>query len=543
MRPMGGLSNAPELSAGPALFERAPAGSPWPATVLAMGIFAALSLAAAVMSEGFLEADACTHYLYSRFALYEPPLLTDVWGRPFCTIIYMAPALLGARLGVRIFSMLMALAIALITMRIARNQGHRWPVLALVFLLGQPLLFLHSFAELTELPFALLVALALWAYQVRNWWALAALVGLMPTSRPEGFGFIALAAVALVLHRRWYLVPILLIPVAVWSFAGWVMFGMVGPWYIKWWRWLIEQWPYAGQSLYKPGAIVHFLVMLPAIVSPAAFPAVLLGIWRGLRIPAGEPLLLSGCGRAIFGPDHRLRVQWVIVLTALGILAGHSLLYWAGRMASNGELRYMLVVSPMWALLAAAGWEWAFERFDWRRPVLWAGLGVLASVLANVKYPVVPLGLSPEASRAREVAAWYLKHPLRQDYPRLIATCRDVFYYIDRSPSDQRVSAYWNRTSVKKDHRGVMLIWDPIYGLYNSDKECSIGLDELREIGWVPVHVFEKQEDTRAGDTAMEKLARKIQSNGVGAWVVLLSPLDKDGRPTDRSREVGVPRP
>src|SRR6059058_902608 len=124
--------------------------------VLATMIFAALSLTAAVASPGFLEADACTHYQYARFALGEPHYLVNVWGRPFATALYAIPAVLGGRIAVRLTSLACALLIALGAYRIARRLGYRWPALAFVFTLCQPLLFLHSFSELTELPFALL---------------------------------------------------------------------------------------------------------------------------------------------------------------------------------------------------------------------------------------------------------------------------------------------------------------------------------------------------------------------------------------------------
>ena len=52
----------------------------------------------------------------------------------------------------------------------------------MIFTLAQPLAFLHSFAELTELPFALLLAGAFWAYVRRRWWAVAILAGLLPTN-------------------------------------------------------------------------------------------------------------------------------------------------------------------------------------------------------------------------------------------------------------------------------------------------------------------------------------------------------------------------
>ncbi len=51
-------------------------------------------------------------------------------------------------------------------------------MLALIFTLGQPLLFLHSFSELTELPFALVVGLAFLSYQRRRWWWMAALAAI-----------------------------------------------------------------------------------------------------------------------------------------------------------------------------------------------------------------------------------------------------------------------------------------------------------------------------------------------------------------------------
>src|SRR5438105_1417514 len=131
--------------------ERATSSDAW-TLLLVGGVFAALSLWAAIASAGFLEADSCTHYLYARFAVGELHYLVNVWGRPLVTALYAIPAALFGRLGVRVTSLLVALSIALIAYRIARLQQFRWPALAFIFTLGQPLVFLHSFTELTELP-------------------------------------------------------------------------------------------------------------------------------------------------------------------------------------------------------------------------------------------------------------------------------------------------------------------------------------------------------------------------------------------------------
>ncbi len=228
------------------------------AVVAAVAVFASLSLAAAVTSTGFLEADACTHYLFARFALSEPHYLVNVWGRPFFTILHALPAAWFGLYGVRITSLLLALIGAMATYRVACAQGYRRPELALIALLAQPLYFLHSFSELTELPFATLLILAFWAYQSRRWLLMAILLSLGPTARPEGFGFLLLGAAALVLHgrRRWLVV--LPMPLLIWTFCGWLVNGRPdyghgaanGLW------WLLRNWPYSATSMYLPGPLL-----------------------------------------------------------------------------------------------------------------------------------------------------------------------------------------------------------------------------------------------------------------------------------------------
>src|ERR1041384_5751607 len=193
----------------------------WLMLLLAGAIFSTLSILAAITSKGFLEADDCTHFLMARFAFREPHYLINVWGRPFCTAIYAFGASIGDRqtglTAARFTSLLMALTIATATYRIAVNQGYRRPVLAFLFVLAQPLFFLHSFSVLTEIPFAFLIVLAFWTYQKQEFLAMTVLAGLLPLSRPEGFGFLLLAAFALVVHRRWVWLLLLPTPLLLWN--------------------------------------------------------------------------------------------------------------------------------------------------------------------------------------------------------------------------------------------------------------------------------------------------------------------------------------
>src|SRR3954471_655900 len=139
-------------------------------------VFAGLSIYESFASPGFLEADSCTHYLYARFALREPHYLVNVWGRPLVTGLYAIPAHLGGRSGVHVMSLALALVCSAAAYAIAAGQRYRWPALAVLFTLAQPLVFLHSFSELTELPFAATIALSFLAYQRRQFLLMTALV-------------------------------------------------------------------------------------------------------------------------------------------------------------------------------------------------------------------------------------------------------------------------------------------------------------------------------------------------------------------------------
>jgi len=511
---------------------------------IALVIFCFFSTTAAIYSRGFLEADGCTHFLYSRFVWQEHHLITNVWGRPFCTAIYAIPALFH-RQGVRTASMIMAAAISLITFHIARRQSYRLPALAGVFLLGQPILFLHSFSELTEIPFALLVTIALWAYQTRRFLTMALIVALMPTARPEGFGFIALATLALILHRRAYLIPILALPLAIWSFAGWAQFGMAQPWYIKWWRWLPENWPYAMESLYHRRHILYFIGILPAVISPIVFPFMWTGVWRSLKSQIANLPIVERIKLNLFGNDHLQRVQWLIALIPLMILAGHSYLAWRGKMASNAEPRYLLVAAPMWALLTAKGWEWIFERLRWKSAVAWGGIAILVPGLANAVYKVIPLKLNYEGQRAEEVSRWYKSSPYyraNSPYPRLISTAKDVYYFLDVSDTDKLRTAEWQRKTILEDHHGIMLIWDPVYGRFNSGLSRSMKAEEIRDAGWIPIQVFDKQyAETAKKPGIIDRVVPLIQDQHIGPTIVFLSPLDTRGNPTPRSLAIPLP--
>lgn len=476
-----------------------------------IAVFAMLSIACAFYSDGFLAADALTHYLYARYAFDRPTYLVDVWGRPLVTALYAGPAALGGRLGVRFTGLLVAVACALVAHRIAGGQRLRRPVLALLFTLAQPLVFLNSFAEMTELPFAALAGAAFWAYQARRPAVAAALVALTPLARPEGFGLLLPAAIGLAWQRKLGHLLLLPVPLLLWSYAGWELFGRHGPW----WRWLFDNWPYSANSAYPRGSVFQFVALLPVVVGPFVLPAVLIGMWRSLRPPRTE--------RA--SPHVRLCVAATACIP-LGILAVHSLLYAFGKMASYGEPRYLLVAAPFWAVLAARGWEWIFDRLGRTDAMRWAAVAVLLPAAANAVHPVLPLRTPSHWNAARAFAREHARRLAPQGYPRVLASHPAVFYYLDVDPQDPRATVQWSKSTVANTPPGTVLLWDPIYSARNAHADRVVTLEEVRRAGWIPLPSIDEAL-ARAGHAAASRLPapdpEAMLSTGEG-WHVFRSP-------------------
>ena len=307
-------------------------------------------------------------------------------------------------LGVRFTSLLIALATAWVARAIAIDRNYRWPSLALIFTLGQPLLFFHSFSELTELPFALIMGLALLAYSRRHWLALAFLAALAPLARPEGFALLIPIAFLLMAHRRFAYLLVLPIGLILWSIAGHHITGDMSPWYL----WLPNHWPYASHSEYASGSPFHFIALLPMIVGPLALPATCMGMLLNLR---------QARHLAKLRQDHRARVDALIALIPLSVLVGHSILYAGGWLSSNGELRYLLIAAPMWGLLSARGWQWIFEQTHWKQPIAKAALAAVLPGLVNYYCAHHPPNRIHRLAGRQTMRQWFQQTPLRSEYP------------------------------------------------------------------------------------------------------------------------------
>lgn len=455
-----------------------PLKSEWPLFAIATFSFCALWLWQANASTGFLEADACTHYLIAKYAFAEPYRFADVWGRPFKTLLFSVPAVTLGRVGVRGVSLALALLTAFVAMLLARDAGVRRPAIAYLFTLAVPLLFLHSFSELTELPFTALLATAYYAWSHGRLRTCAFLAAMLPLARPEGFPLLALLAVLLVLRlrsadRSLVLAALALLPWALiaWSLFGWQTSGHDG----NPLTWIPRHWPYSGDSVYtahvspaeKLFHLFKFTLSLPAVTGPFVFPAFLLGA-------------AVAFSRRAFS---------LLAIPAL-ILVGHSLLYFLGKMGSNGEMRYMLIAAPFWGTLAALGWDraTAWLARPWPESLRFACYAAILPLLVSMRgYNVLPVEFDDSWQTTRQVALFADRLSRQTNHPAIMSAHPGVYYFLGRSNMDATRSHEFTLANVQHPPPGTILLFDPVYAQFNADRARVVdGPDAIERAGWIP---------------------------------------------------------
>jgi hypothetical protein len=249
--------------------------------------------------------------------------------------------------------------------------------------------------------------------------------------------------------------------------------------------------------VYGSGRILTFIQILPAVIGPIGFGFAIFGTATMLR--HGR----SGWGSLrCFFVSHRARCRTLAWSIPWGVLMVHSLLWVTGKMASNGEPRYLLIAAPFWAMLAGAGLERLSKQFSWKQPLIPIAVGAALPVIANLIYPCFPLGPQNDDRLAERVAGWLDEHPaLRQQYPRTFAWSPHLFFKLDVDKLNDRVAGQLTRSQVQTAPVGSLLVWDSVYSVFNSSYEYVVPRQLLIDAGWRPVWNYTIDPDAKWAHT------------------------------------------
>lgn len=297
---------------------------------------AAFALSAVAAPNSYVHDDF-THFRNVRAALGEPLRLLDLWDRPAMTLLYTPAAGLGL-VAARLTSLLPAAIALAATALAARALGLCRPWLAAVLLATQYDFFAQASSTMTELLFAAGFAVALWGWAARRPWLVAAGLGYLSISRPEGPLYAAAGAAALLVRER-RLGPALLAgaPFLAYLAIGAAVFGDA--------LWYVRQNPYSqhvGLRLEWRQLWTSYFFTALALGQPA--PALLLEA--------------AGAGFALGRGGRRLRfLLWPLAIAFLLLtflrIGPHD--GWRGS-------RYLVTIAPALALLAAFALEEATRR-------------------------------------------------------------------------------------------------------------------------------------------------------------------------------------
>src|SRR5262245_13815588 len=235
----------------------------------------------------FLFDDSCQqdggqHYLFARWAWVHHELFVGVWARPLYTSVYAFPALIGYR-AARLLTVLICLAIAHQTWRLAEDFKINRAPLAIALLWLQPSFFLFCADNMTEPIFALVYVIALRLHHCGRIKAGMIVASLMILARPEGlflgllWGVWGLFVVPPSGGRAWLSRPfrpkaalqttLLTTGALVWWLAALVITG--DPLFIK--RNWPTNWPITG-TVYGAAGLYAYPIRLPEIVGLFLLP-------------------------------------------------------------------------------------------------------------------------------------------------------------------------------------------------------------------------------------------------------------------------------
>lgn len=305
---------------------------------LLTGLVALLYIAFSFFSNGFYQHDEAAHFINMRTFWYNPNIILGNWAKPGYKLIYVIPALAGP-FAVVIVNAIFSAFTAFFSYRIAEKIGLRLPAIAFFLLASQPMWLQLAFRNYSEIPTAFLLSLGVWFFyrkQTYDLWFSAIILSYLTLLRQEFYVIGIVFALWLLLNKQWK-----------------VMFVLpLFPLFIHIWGWIVTDDPLylitstvgtagAYKDEYPRLGFDHYFKMLIVVVGPMVLLGVIYSIKSAIK-------------------DKRNSVLWPLLSIALTYFLLHSLFNWQAvkiGASTGGNLRYMLVLSPLFAVLATAGFE------------------------------------------------------------------------------------------------------------------------------------------------------------------------------------------
>jgi len=448
-----------------------------------LAVFAMIGTALVLLYRDADQQDSGYHFLFARWAHRHPRYFVGVWARPLFTLLYFPFAQFGYA-SAKFFTVIISLATAWQTFRLARQIGFDRAEMAIPLLFLQPSFFLLSSTVLTETLLALIFVIALRLHLSGRIKAGMIVASMLILVRPEGFFIGVLWGVWVLriadrgsriedrgsrIEQRYsmrssifYLLSSIFDPRLLLLATGMILWWLAAYLIMLDPLWIVHDWP----SDWRPdgkangtGPIWWYVASLPLIVGPLLVAPFISGLWRLLKRREFT------CGVSAF----------------LVLFVAHSLMFWRGWFGSAGYARYFVCVSPAVALITLAGWNELAERrgkfFGAARNSL-AATAIAGSFLVSVFY-VDTWKFTRDARAVDEMFEWFRAN--ERPVARMICSQAYMWIVFDRDQWECppfTTDREHNMALIRQSPPHTLVFWDEEtgpkwYGLRDGDFESA----------------------------------------------------------------------
>lgn len=408
--------------------------------------------------------DSYNHYLISRFSWQHPELFLDQWGKPLYNILASPFANFGF-LGVEIFNILLWLGSAWLTWLTVKKMGLSFAWLGFLLVLLPQESIQNTLSGLTEYLNEFLLILFMYLAACKRWNIAAAVAGVLPFARSEGFVIMAAVGFYLLIIEKQY-------RSLLWFLAGPIVFNLLG-WLIQGDPlWIIHN-PYIkaqnlGLNLCGSGELFHYAKGSRYIFSLL-----------------GTVLLVLGSFTALWFYFKTFRYGEFLHRYMLFLAAGifwlyfgvHSFIWWKGMMGSCGYTRVMIVITPIMALIGTYAFDMLMNQTKRFKKVALTLLLALIGISAHHAYSFVknrmPYDISDEQKEFEKVAEWLKSYDYKDKKVYFLYPYLNILTSID--PYDKEHFEFLWSFDFDYSGPGSLLIWDGHFG----PNECQIPLEKL----------------------------------------------------------------
>jgi hypothetical protein len=465
-----------------------PSQTPTWVWAVATGLVAFFYFFWSTKSNGFYQQDEAGHFIGMLDFWHDPASILGNWAKWGYKLLYVVPAKLGGATLVTLLNCLFAAGSALLMGLALQKQGSRYALAAFALTALQPLWISLSFRNYSEIPTAFLVALAYYLHvQKRPLFAMLC-VSYICTIRQEFYPILGIYGLVLLYQKKF-----------VAAFAG-ALFPLLqnfygayfnGNDYLYLYKQITAQSGELGNAYPRQGGEHYFLTSM-VIFGPitVALTAQYL-FWSALKRQKFDAYLAVPA-LVFFGFQVLINLQSVEIGPATG-----------------GNLRYLLVISPLLGAMAALALE-EFSKSEKKIQALalWLPLLLLTVVYLNFKsnliklseesdgspslgvlmagvllfwqgtpaiktwvlagclvlialFSVRPLQRTPEELACKQVAEWYRKNETQLAGRQLYIDHGMIFYYLGKSRYDiQPLPYFLNSDNIQKAKKGDLVLWD-----------------------------------------------------------------------------------